>query len=163
MVMRKNAVLKNKKAAVKPRFAVVVARFNAPITDSLLKACLDEFSRLGVCECEVKVVPVPGAFEIPVTALHLARQKNIEAVVCLGAVIRGETYHYELVANETARGIMEASLLTSKPVVFEILAADTIQLCEARALAGDRDNKGASAARVAVEMANTLKDIKSHA
>ncbi len=141
------------------KYAIVVARFNAFITDQLLKACLDEFSRLKVCSCEIQVVPVPGAFELPVTALKLARKKNIQAVICLGAVVKGQTFHYELVAQESARGIQEVALLTGKPIVFEVLAADTLELCVARAKEGDRDNKGASAARVAVEMVTTLKAI----
>ncbi|MFH0754079.1 MAG: 6,7-dimethyl-8-ribityllumazine synthase [Candidatus Omnitrophota bacterium] len=143
----------------KPRFAVVVARFNTAITDNLLNACLNEFSRQGVCECEVQVVHVPGAFEIPVTALKLAQKKHILAVIGLGAVIRGETFHYELVAIETVRGMMQVSLQTEKPVIFEVLAADTIKLCQSRAKAGDQDNKGASAARVALEMVKTLNEI----
>jgi 6,7-dimethyl-8-ribityllumazine synthase len=154
---KKNATLKCSSSGVK--YAVVVARFNAFITDKLLKACLDEFSRLKVCACEIQVVFVPGAFELPVTALKLARKKNIQAVICLGAVVKGQTFHYELVAQESARGIQEVALLTGKPVVFEVLAADTIGLCAARAKEGDRDNKGASAARVAVEMVQTLKAI----
>jgi 6,7-dimethyl-8-ribityllumazine synthase len=141
----------------KPAFAVVVSQFNDFITEKLLKACLNEFSRLGVCECQIRTVRVPGAFEMPVTALKLARLKNIKAVICLGAVIRGETLHYELVAGEAARGIMDVSLATAKPVIFEVLAADTVKLCEARAKVGDRDNKGAAAARAAFEMVRTLE------
>ena len=143
--------------AGKPKFAVVAAEFHASITESLVKACLDEFSRHGVCECEIEIVRVPGAFEIPLMALNLAQRKTILAVICLGAVVRGETLHYELVAQSCARGIMEVSLLTGKPVVFEVLAADTIKLCQDRARAGDADNKGASAARVALTMVRILK------
>lgn len=157
--MASKTVLHKKTSAHKPCYAVVVSRFNAPITESLLKACLDEFSRLGVCECEVQVVYVPGAFEIPVTALKLTQKKNIEAVICLGAVIRGQTYHYELVAGQAARGVMDVALKSGKPVIFEVLAADTVKLCEARSKPGDRDNKGASAARVAFEMVGTLRGI----
>ncbi|MBF0619699.1 MAG: 6,7-dimethyl-8-ribityllumazine synthase [Candidatus Omnitrophica bacterium] len=148
--------VKPKCCATGVQFAVVVARFNQNITDKLLKACLDEFARLGVCECQVQVVPVPGAFELPVTALKLALKKKIKAVICLGAVIKGQTFHYELVAQEAARGIMDVALKTGKPVVFEVLAADTVGLCLARAKDGDHDNKGASAARAAFDMANTL-------
>lgn len=151
--------LKSKCCSGPVPYAVVVGRFHERITENLLKACLDEFSRLGVCECRIQVVRVPGAFEMPVTALKLARKRNIQAVICLGAVVKGETLHYELVAQEAARGILEVSLMTGKPVVFEVLAADTISLCEARARVGDRDNKGASAARVAVEMVETLKGL----
>jgi 6,7-dimethyl-8-ribityllumazine synthase len=161
---KKNLVIgcdMKKKAArsAKVSFAVIVGAFNASITEKLLKACLDEFSRHGVCECEIQVVRVPGAFEMPLTALKLAQKKNIRAVICLGAVIKGETFHYELVAQEAARGIMEAGLRTGKPVIFEVLAADTIRLCEARAKEGDRDNKGASAARAALAMVRTLQKI----
>lgn len=152
-------IMKKKKVPAKARFAVVVARFNAGLTQRLLKACLEEFSRLGVGESEVQVVHVPGAFEIPLTALKLTQKKNILAVICLGAVIRGQTFHYELVAGQAARAIMDVSLRSGKPVVFEILAADTIKLCEDRSKPGDRDNKGASAARVAFEMVETLRDI----
>ena len=155
--MVKRAV--HSKCSSKPRFAVVVARFHESISESLLKACLDEFSRHDVCECEVQVVHVPGAFEIPVAALKLAQKKNIEAVICLGAVIKGQTLHYELVAGEAARGIQDVALRTGKPVIFEVLAAETIELCQARAKVGDHDNKGASAARVAVEMTEILKKI----
>jgi 6,7-dimethyl-8-ribityllumazine synthase len=160
------AVKKNVKKPRVPcvgRFAVVAARFNSGITDSLLKACLAELARLGVPPADIEVVRVPGAFEVPVTALALAQREDVDAVICLGAVIRGQTLHYELVAGETARGIMAVALMTWKPVIFEILAADTIQLCAARAKSGDRDNKGASAARAAVEMVDTLKGIRAHA
>ncbi len=147
------------KCSSKPRFAVVVSCFNEFITENLLKACLDEFSRHDVCECEVQVVRVPGAFEIPVVALRLAQKKNILSVICLGAIIKGQTLHYELIAREAARGAQDVALQTGKPVVFEVLVADTIALCEARAKVGDRDNKGASAARVAIEMAETLRTL----
>jgi 6,7-dimethyl-8-ribityllumazine synthase len=154
------------KRIVKPKccasgvlFGIVVAKFHEHISERLLKACLDEFSRLGICECQVKVVHVPGAFEIPVTALKLTSQKSIRAVICLGAVIRGQTLHYELVAGECARGAQAVALQTGKPVIFEVLAADTVALCEERAKEGDRNNKGASAARVAVEMAELFKKI----
>jgi 6,7-dimethyl-8-ribityllumazine synthase len=154
------------KKAIQPKccasgvlFGIVVAKFHEHISERLLKACLDEFSRQEICDCQVKVVHVPGAFEIPLAALKLASQKSIRAVICLGAVIRGQTLHYELVAGECARGAQEVALKTGKPVIFEVLAADTVALCEERAKEGDRNNKGASAARVAVEMAELFKKI----
>ncbi len=147
------------RGAFRPKFGVVVAAYHKAITGSLLKACLDEFSRHGVGASDVQVVEVPGAFELPLAALKLARKKNIQAVICLGAVIKGQTLHYELVAFEAARGIMDVSLRTEKPVIFEVLAADTIRLCEARALEGDRDNKGASAARAALHMSGVLSGL----
>ncbi len=146
--------------SLKAQYGVVVATFHETITCSLLKACLDEFKRLGVPLSSVKVVKVPGAFEIPLTALMLAEKKNIKAVVCLGAVVKGETFHYELVAQECARGIQDVCLRTKKPVIFEVLAADTIKLCQDRAQERDKNNKGASAARVAVEMVEILMKIR---
>lgn len=159
--MSLKVVLKKKKHNSRSRFAVVVSKFNSGITETMLTACLDEFLRLGVRPSDVQVVRVPGSFEIPLTALKLAQKKNIQAVICLGAVIRGQTLHYELVAEQAARGIMDVSLKAEKPVVFEILAADTVKMCEDRAREGDRDNKGASAARVAFEMVETLAWIRS--
>jgi 6,7-dimethyl-8-ribityllumazine synthase len=147
------------KRSSKPRFAIVVSRFNNVITEKLLKACLDEFSRNGIADPEIQVVKVPGAFEIPLTALKLAQKKNIAAVICLGAVVRGQTFHYELVAFEAARGAQDVALRTGKPVIFEVLAADTMELCLARAKDGDHDNKGACAARVALEMVETIRTI----
>jgi 6,7-dimethyl-8-ribityllumazine synthase len=143
----------------RPSFGIVVSYFNRFLTDRLLKACLDEFSRQGIAPHDIQVLKVPGAFEIPVAALHLAKARNIRAVICLGAIVRGETFHYELVARETARGAQQVALMTGKPVIFEVLAADTIDLCEARAMEGDHDNKGAEAARVALEMTRVLKDL----
>lgn len=143
----------------KVRFAVIVSRFNDFITNNLLEACLEEFTRLGVSRDSLEVVHVPGAFELPVTALLLAKKKHIEAVICLGAVIKGQTAHYELVAAETARGLQSVALATGKSVVFEVLVADTIELCSARARKGDRDNKGACAARTAFEMGSLLKGL----
>jgi 6,7-dimethyl-8-ribityllumazine synthase len=151
------------KKPTKILFGIVVARFHEHISESLLKACLDEFSRLGICDCQIQIVHVPGAFEIPVAALKLASRKSIQAVICLGAIVRGQTLHYELVANECARGIQQVALQTGKPVVFEVLAADTVALCEERAKEGDRDNKGASAARVAFEMAELVRKIQGNA
>jgi len=148
-----------KKRVFAGSIAIVVASFNAHITENLLEACLGELVRLGVAASKVAVVRVPGAFEIPVAALRLAQKKAVRAVICLGAIVKGETLHYDLVAQESTRGIQEVALKTGKPVVFEVLAADTMALCEARARKGDRDNKGASAARVAVEMIRVLSKI----
>ncbi|MBF0123213.1 MAG: 6,7-dimethyl-8-ribityllumazine synthase [Candidatus Omnitrophica bacterium] len=156
--MSKKSV-KSKMVTDKILYAVIVARFHEHITEKMLKACLKEFSRLHIDESQVQVVRVPGAFEIPVMALKLAQKKNICAVICLGAIIKGQTLHYELVAEQSARGIQEVALKTGKPIIFEVLAADSQDLCEARAQEGDRDNKGASAARVAVEMVETLRKV----
>lgn len=137
------------------RIAVIVARFNEEITGRLRDACLDELSRLGVLKKDTTVVSVPGAFEIPVVAQKLSKKKTIDAVICLGAVILGETDHYRLVADNAAAGIMRVALDTSKPVIFEILATPTVKLAQDRAEA-DGMNKGRDAAQVAVEMASVL-------
>jgi len=102
---------------------------------------------------------VPGAFEIPLVALKLAKRKDIDAVICLGAVIRGETYHFEVVSNECARGIMDASLVAGKPVIMGVLTTDTVAQAQARARAKSGPNKGRDAARVALEMIALLNNI----
>ena len=108
------------------RVAVAVARFNEYITERLLEGCLDELGKNGVKPKNVTVVWVPGSFELPLVAQRLARKKTIDAVICLGCIIKGETHHYELVAEATAKGLMDVALQTAKPVVFEVLAVDTV-------------------------------------
>ncbi|MCB9772075.1 MAG: 6,7-dimethyl-8-ribityllumazine synthase [Candidatus Omnitrophica bacterium] len=151
------AVKKSKKAPRQnKKFGVVVSRFNEFITLRLLAGCLREFKKLGVVSEDLTIVWVPGAFEIPMAALALARRKDIAAVVCLGAVIRGDTFHFELVAKEAASGIMRVSLDTAKPVIFGVLTTDTIDQANRRS-EEKGDNKGCDAARTAVEMTNILK------
>jgi len=140
------------------RLAIVVARFNDFITEKLLDGCLDELAKNGVGQKDVTVVRVPGAFEIPVTAQTLAKKKTIDAVICLGAVIRGETLHFELVAEGVTHGIMHASLNTNKPIIFEVLATETVALAEARAKKRG-NNKGRDAARAAMDMVEVLRHI----
>jgi 6,7-dimethyl-8-ribityllumazine synthase len=140
------------------RVGIVVSKFNDFITQRLLDGCLKELARCGVKNKDITVVWVPGAFEIPVAASKLAEKKNVDAVICLGAVIRGETKHFDLVAEGTAQGIMQVSLMTSKPVIFGVLAADTIDLaCKRSEEKGD--NKGKDAALTAIEMINVLKQL----
>ncbi len=138
--------------------AIVVSRFNEFITNRLLTGCLDELDRSGQSPRRRMVVWVPGAYELPVTALRLARQENIDAVICLGAVIRGETFHFELVAQGAARGVMNAALTTEKPVIFGVLTTDTINQAYKRS-EEEGDNKGREAARAALEMIDALKAI----
>jgi len=138
--------------SMKIRIAIVASSFNDFITKRLLKGCLEEMKRNGLGEGQITVVWVPGAFEIPLTALRLAKRKNIDVVICLGAVIRGETYHFEVVSNECARGIMEASLLTNKPVIMGVLTTDTVAQAQARAGEKSGNNKGRDAAQAALEM-----------
>jgi 6,7-dimethyl-8-ribityllumazine synthase len=144
---------------MKARIAIVASSFNDFITKRLLSACLIELKRQGLGDRQITVVWVPGAFEVPMAALKLARRKNIDAVICLGAVIRGETYHFEVVSNECARGIMEASLLTAKPVIMGVLTTDTVAQAQARA--GQKsNNKGRDVAIAALEMIALLKNLQ---
>lgn len=140
------------------KIAIVVARFNDFITKKLLDGSLKELQALKVSEDNITVVWVPGAFEIPLAAKKLAKQKNIDAVICLGCVIKGETYHFDTVLNSSTDGIMQVALETEKPIVYEVLGVETVSLAQARA-EEDGYNKGEVAAEVAVEMANAMKAI----
>ena len=143
----------------KVRIAIVASSFNEFITKGLLNACLKELKSQGLGDGQITCVWVPGSFEIPLTALKLARRKDVDAVICLGAVIRGETYHFEVVSNECARGIMEASLTTAKPVIMGVLTTDTVAQAKARAALKGGNNKGRDSARAALEMIALLKNL----
>lgn len=134
------------------RIAVVAARFNEMITGKLVEGALAGLARHGVGADDVDVAWVPGAFEIPLVASRMARTRRYAAVICLGAVIRGDTAHFDLVANESARGIAQVALDTGVPVIFEVLATDDVAQAEARA-GGTHGNKGWEAAEAALEMA----------
>jgi 6,7-dimethyl-8-ribityllumazine synthase len=137
------------------RFAIVAARFNGLITESLLAGCQDAFIRHGVPADRVDVAWVPGSFEIPLVARRLAQSKKYAAVICLGAVIRGETGHYDHVAGQAASGVMQAGLAADVPVIFGVLTTDTVE--QALNRAGVKSgNKGADAALAAIEMVNLL-------
>ncbi len=142
------AVLNIKKTGT---IAIVVSRFNDFISKPLLAACLAELKKAGFDDERISTVWVPGAFEIPLAALKLAKKKDVDAVICLGAVIRGQTYHFEVVANEAARGMMDASLLTGKPMIMGVLTTDTVDQAQKRAQ-DKGPNKGRDAARAALEM-----------
>ncbi|HLF17336.1 MAG TPA: 6,7-dimethyl-8-ribityllumazine synthase [Candidatus Omnitrophota bacterium] len=142
------------------RIAIVASEFNGFITKRLLKACLAQLTKCGVREKDVTVCWVPGSYELPLTALTLAKKKNIHAVICLGCVIRGETFHFELVAQGAARGIMEASLMSGKPVIFAVLTTDTLAQAKKRSQEKG-DNKGLDAAVAAVHMANLMQRINT--
>lgn len=140
------------------RIAVVVSRFNDSITKRLLSGCLDQLAKLGVNKSDIQVSWVPGAFEIPVIALKYANKKNIDAVICLGAVIEGKTDHYRLVIDNAANGIMQASIITQKPIVFEILAAKSVDLANKRSQEKG-NNKGRDAADTAIQMVRIISKI----
>jgi len=139
----------------KGRFAIVVARFNAMVTEAMLVGCRDAFVRHGVADDRLDVVRVPGAFEVPLLARRLAGSGRYAAVVCLGCVIRGETDHYDHVAGQAAAGVLQAGLATGVPVVFGVLTTDTVEQALNRSgLKGG--NKGADAALTAIEMVNLM-------
>lgn len=140
------------------RFAVVVSRFNQPVTSRLLDGTLDAFRRQGVADEDLEVAWAPGALEIPLVALRLARSEGFDAIVCLGAVIRGETAHFDYVAGECARGVQRVALETGVPCMFGVLTTDTVEQALDRA-GGHHGNKGWDAAMAAVAMANLLDSL----
>lgn len=137
------------------RIGIVVARFNNRITSELLLGAVEELEARGVTKQHIEVAWVPGAFELPVVAKKLAQTGHYDAVVCLGAVIRGETTHFDFVAGEAARGIARTATETGVPVLFGVLTTDTVEQAERRS-DRTRDNKGAETALAAIEMANLL-------
>jgi 6,7-dimethyl-8-ribityllumazine synthase len=136
------------------RIGIVVGRFNQDVGDGLLSACMAELAKLGVANQDIEIVTVPGALEIPLTLQKLAGTGRYDALVALGAVIRGETYHFEVVANESADGVMTVQLDTGVPIANGILTTDNDDQAEFR-----MHEKGAHCARAAVEMANLMQAI----
>ena len=150
-------VIKAELTAKGKKFAIVISRFNEFISAKLLEGCLDMLVRHGAQENAQDVVWVPGAFELPLVAKTLAETGRYAAVVCLGAVIRGETSHYDLVANEAARGIMDAGLSTGLPIVFGVVTTETVDQAMDRA-GGKHGNKGWDAAAAAADMVRILRE-----
>ncbi len=141
------------------RFAVVLSRFNALVGDRLLEGALDTLRRHGAAEEDVTLARVPGAFEIPLIASELAKTGTFDAVICLGAVIRGATAHFDYVAGPMASGLASIAVQTGVPVLFGVLTTDTIE--QALERAGTKSgNKGADVAAAAIEMANLLREIR---
>jgi len=137
------------------RFGLIVSRFNDFISKRLLEAAVDTLVRHGALEKDLDVVWVPGAFEITLIANQMARAKKYDALVCLGAIIKGSTPHFEYIASETAKGIASVNLATGKPVAFGIVTADNLEQAIERAGA-KQGNKGRDAALSAIEMANLV-------
>jgi 6,7-dimethyl-8-ribityllumazine synthase len=139
------------------KFGIVIARFNEFISGKLLSGCLDGLTRHGAEEENIHVVWSPGAFEMPLLAKKLAAGKQFDAVICLGAVIRGGTPHFEYVASEVSKGIAHVALETGIPVIFGVLTTDNIEQAIERA--GTKGgNRGFDAALAAIEMTNLLKE-----
>ena len=140
------------------KIPIVASRFNEIITNKLLGGAIDSFVRHGGNENDITVAWVPGAFEIPLIAKKMAASKKYDAVVCLGAVIRGATPHFDMVANETTKGIAAVGLQSEVPVVFGVLTTDNIEQAVERA-GSKAGNKGFEAATTAIEMHNLIKKI----
>jgi len=140
------------------KVGIVVGRFNEFISGKLLEGALDGLKRHGVEEGDINIAWVPGSFEIPLTAQRMARTGNYDGVICLGAVIRGETPHFEYVSAEVAKGVAKVGLDTDIPVIFGVLTTDTIEQAISRA-GTKAGNKGFEAAMTLIEMVNLLKEI----
>jgi 6,7-dimethyl-8-ribityllumazine synthase len=140
------------------KFALVVSRFNSFITERLLEGALDSLRRKGVRDQDLTVVRVPGSWEIPLTAKKLAQARGHDAVICLGAVIRGSTPHFDYVAAEVSKGVAQVALDSGVPVTFGILTTDTLEQAIERA-GSKAGNKGYAAAEAAIEMVNLLKEL----
>jgi 6,7-dimethyl-8-ribityllumazine synthase len=134
------------------KIGIVQSRFNRDIGDGLLAACHAELLNLGVKDADIRIATVPGALETPLILQHMALSEKYDALIALGAIIRGETYHFEVVANESARGISEVQLNTGVPVVNAVLTTQDDEQALARMLI-----KGTEAAQVAIEMANLVR------
>jgi 6,7-dimethyl-8-ribityllumazine synthase len=141
------------------KFGIVVARFNDFITNKMLEGAMDALVRHGVNEEDVEVTLVPGSFEIPLVAQKLATTKHYDAIICLGAVIRGGTPHFEYVAGEVTKGIAQVGLNTGLPIIYGIITADTLEQAIERA-GTKQGNEGSKAALTAIEMANLLNAIE---
>ena len=140
------------------RFCIVISRFNDFIGSKLLEGAIDTFKRLNVKEENIDVIWVPGAFEIPLSAKFAAESKKYNAIITLGAIIKGATDHYDYVCAELSKGIASVSMNTSTPVLFGVLTCDTIEQAVERA-GTKAGNKGAQCAQSAIEMANLIKKI----
>jgi 6,7-dimethyl-8-ribityllumazine synthase len=140
------------------RFGIVAARFNDFITSRLLEGAIDALQRHGATDSDIEVLKVPGSYEIPLAAKMLAASKKFNAIICLGAVIRGATPHFEYVSSEVSKGVASVSMETGLPVIFGVLTTDTIEQAIERA--GTKSgNKGWDAALSAIEMANVMKQM----
>ena len=140
------------------QFAVVVSRFNDFICERLLGGALDALLRSGAKESDIQVIKVPGSWEIPLIAKKLAEQKKCDAIICLGAVIRGSTPHFEYVSAEVSKGIATVALEQSVPITFGVLTTDSLEQAIERA-GTKAGNKGFAAAQAAIEMANLMRQL----
>jgi 6,7-dimethyl-8-ribityllumazine synthase len=138
---------------------IVISKFNDSVTSRLLSGAEETLHQLGTVAEQIQVVRVPGAFELPLAAKALATSQQVDAVICLGAVIRGETAHFEYICEHASRGIGNVSLETGIPVIFGVLTTNTVEQAMERSGTSER-NKGADAARTAIEMISLLKQLQ---
>jgi len=151
-------IYEGKLTVEKGRYAIVIARFNEFIGSKLLDGCIDALKRHGLSEENIDIAWVPGAFEIPFITKKLAESKKYDAIITLGAVIRGNTPHFDYVAGEVAKGVAQVALSSSVPVIFGVLTTDSIEQAIERA--GTKSgNKGAEAAKSAIEMVNLISSL----
>jgi 6,7-dimethyl-8-ribityllumazine synthase len=149
------AILEGEPTGTRRSVAIVVSRFHGEITNRLLQSALDELENAGVPQQSILVMPVPGAFELPIAAMALAKTRRYACIVALGCVIRGETPHFDFVASEAASGLQLAGIETGVPVSFGLLTTDTPEQADARV------DKGAEAARTALEMADAFQQLRT--
>ena len=151
-------ILEGDKSASGASIAIVASRYNAYIVDRLISGCLQTLKAGGVSEEGLTLVRVPGAFEIPATVQRIARLKKHDAIIALGAVVRGETPHFDYICNECANGLATAALESGLPVIFGVLTVNTVE--QAKDRSGDEEsNKGSEAAQTAIEMLTLYKKI----
>ena len=151
--------LEGKLTAEGLRIGIIVGRFNGFIAERLLEGAMDALLRHGAADADITVARVPGAFEIPLIAQKMAESGRFDAVICLGAIIRGATPHFDYVSAESAKGIAQAGLKTGVPVIYGVLTTDTIEQAVERA-GTKAGNKGFDAAMTAIETANLLKELR---
>lgn len=154
-------IYEGKLVAENTRIGIVVARFNEFITSKLLGGAVDTLRRHGVDEINIDTAWVPGAFEIPLIAQKMAKSGKYDAVICLGAIIRGSTSHYDLVCNETSKGIAQVSLNSDIPVMFGVITTENIEQAIERA-GSKAGNKGSECAEGAIEMINLIRKIEKN-
>lgn len=154
--------LKGARSAAGCRFAVIVSAFNSDITEGLLRGAREALAAASVADGDITVVRVPGAFEIPVTALELGTRGEFDAIICIGCVIKGDTMHFEYIAAATCNGIADAANATGVPMALGVLTTLTEEQAQERAASGS-GNKGREAAEAAIEMATLFRQLRAEA
>ena len=142
------------------KFAILISRFNSFVTERLLSGALDALSRTGADQKDIEIIRLPGSWEMPVVAVEIARQKRHDAIICLSAVIRGDTPHFDHIAAEAAKGLAQTSMETGVPIAFGVLTTNTLEQAIDRAGAKS-GNKGFDSAMSAVEMGNLMRSLRS--